>query len=108
MPKPPPPDSAREVKMTLRKHARWAANARRDWTEVRAEHNSATFTVNAQADAQVGHVTRVMWAAEVNFWDSVIRWREVLEERAAMPVAERWDLAALERWAAAQDKAGAP
>ena len=28
--------------------------------------------------------------------------------RAAMPVADHWDLAALERWAAAQDKAGTP
>ena len=107
MPKPPPPDHAREAKMTLRKHARWAANARRDWTEVRAEH-SAAFTVNAQADAQVGHVTRVMWSAEANLRGSVIKWREVLDERAALPVADRWDLAALERWAVAQDKAGAP
>jgi hypothetical protein len=48
-----------------------------------------------------------MWDADAELLTAAEKWREVLAERNAMPVADRWDLAALERWAVAQDKAGA-
>lgn len=43
-----------------------------------------------------------MWATERTLAQWAERWREVLAAREAMPVAERWNLAALEKWARAQ------
>jgi hypothetical protein len=56
----------------------------------------------------ISECTMRMWDSEIALDRAAARWREVLAERAAMPVTDRWDLAALERWAAALDKAGAP
>lgn len=47
-------------------------------------------------------VTVEMWAAERALAQWAERWREILAAREAMPVAERWNLAALEKWAQAQ------
>jgi len=52
--------------------------------------------------------TIAMWSADLHLEAMAANWRAVLAERLALPTAERWDLAALQRWAAAQDKAGAP
>jgi hypothetical protein len=104
MPKPPPPPRAVESKSTLREASRVAREARKQWTEMRSIYrcNRTPTTMD------VGYATRRMWAAENDLADRAATWRNILDERKSLPVAERWDLAALERWAVALDKAGAP
>ena len=103
MTKPSPPPRAVAAKTALREASRVAREARKQWTAVRD-----TYRFNrSPTTLDVGYFTRRMWAAENDLADHAARWRNILAERAAMPVADRWDLAALERWAVAQDKAGA-
>ena len=104
MSKPPPPSNAVAAKTALREASRVAREARKQWTEIRDIYrcNMSPTTMD------VGYVTRRMWAAENDLADRAARWRNILAERTALPVADRWDLAALERWAVAQDEAGAP
>jgi hypothetical protein len=110
MPKPPPPPAhVREAKSDLRRAYKAAQNERKDWNGLRYLMSKAesdeTRAMHAEA---IGLYTLRMWTAEAALETAAARWREVLAERAAMPVTDRWDLAALERWAAALDKAGAP
>ena len=58
--------------------------------------------------AQVTAYTLAMWCEDQDLAAIAEEWRACLAARAAMPAADRWDLAALERWAAKQDKAGTP
>lgn len=104
MPKPPPPASAVAAKADLREASRVAREARKQWTQMRDIYRDNMTPTTTD----VGYATRRMWAAEKDLAVSAARWRNILDERTAMPVADRWDLAALERWAVAQDKAGAP
>ena len=108
MPNPPPaPDHVREVKTALRRAFKAAQEARKEWTGLRYLMSKATADEQAMHAEAIGLYTLRMWAAENDLADHAVCWREVLAERAAMPVADRWDLAALERWAVAQDKVGA-
>lgn len=108
MPKSPPaPDHVREVKTALRRAFKVAQDARKELTGLRFLMSKATTDEQAAHAEAIGLYTLRMWNAEAALETAAARWREVLAERTAMPVADRWDLAALERWAAALDKAGA-
>lgn len=103
MPKPPPPPAhVREAKSDLRRASKAAREALFEWMVLRDIHKSG-ITPDGVVPA-----TLRMWTAEAALGTAAARWRSILAERAAMPVADRWDLAALERWAVALDKAGAP
>lgn len=109
MPKPTlPPIHAREAKAALRRASKAAQEARKEWTGLRLLMAKATAGEQAMHAEAIGTYTLRMWNAEAALETAVARWSDVLGERAAMPVAERWDLAALERWAVALDKVGAP
>ena len=102
-------EHARAVKLRLRAASKDATEARKEWTGLRflmakAEHEE-TRAMHAEA---IGIYTLRMWAADERLAAIAEEWRACLAARAAMPVADRWDLAALERWAVAQDKDGAP
>lgn len=109
MSKPPPLEHARAVKLRLRAASKKATEARACWRSAR--DTAFEIIKNDGALARwpcVESVTlRSMWAAEHALAAVAEEWRQCLAERAAMPVADRWDLAALERWAVAQDKDGA-
>lgn len=128
MPKPLPPARARDAKSALRRAGKAAREATIAWTTLRdiykagnagdSQGDIITATLRflmskAATDEQAAHAEAIglytlrMWNAEAALETAAARWREVLAERTAMPVADRWDLAALERWAAALDKAGA-
>ena len=100
-----PPVHVRDAKIALRRASKAARSARIEWTNLRDRYKADHWCVD---DDDIAPATIKMWRAEAGLDRAAARWREVLDERAAMPVAERWDLAALERWAVAQDKAGAP
>jgi len=105
MPKPLPPTRAREAKAALRRASKAAREATIAWTALRDRYKRDHWCVD---DDDICPATIAMWNADKQLESCTARWREVLAERAAMPVADRWDLAALERWAVALDKAGAP
>ena len=105
MPELTPLEHARAVKLRLRAASKKATEARKTWTETRALISPRVIYGDIEA---AGIVTLDMWAAEHALAAVAEEWRQCLAERNAMPVADRWDLAALERWAAAQDKAGTP
>lgn len=108
MPKSPPaPDHVREVKTALRSAFKAAQEARKEWTGLRFLMEKAKQEERVMHTEAIGVYTLRMWADEHALDIAAARWRDVLAERAALPVADRWDIAALERWAVAQDKAGA-
>ena len=98
------------VKLSMRQASRRARDARKEWYAVRAFFNKGTdwLAVHSKGEYAVPEawdiqaVTVEMWAAERTLAQCAERWREVLAAREAMPVAERWNLAALEKWAQAQ------
>jgi hypothetical protein len=103
---------ARAAKMALRAADRAAREARLEWTTVRAAatRNEATIPVAFGAAAgswqvTAGVATLAMWSAEARFAACVATWRVVLAERESMPVADRWSLAGLDKWARAQEAA---
>ncbi len=97
---PPAPPEVCAVKMTLRIADAQARYARKRWYAWREEYATRPDTVSMTA---IGSLTTAMWTAEAALAAAATEWRNVLAERAAaMPVAERWNLAALEKWAQAQ------
>lgn len=82
--------------MTLRTVAKTTREVRLRWYALRAQPPSVTPPLD------IGATTSEMWAAERALAGQAARWREVLAARDALPVAERWSLAALEKWAQAQ------
>lgn len=102
MSKPLPPEHVRQVKTALRRADKAARAARLEWTTLRDIHKAGV------TPGGIVQATLRMWNTEADLEAAAAAWRLILAEHESMPVAERWDLAALERWAAAQDKAGAP
>lgn len=106
------PDEVRAVKMALRAASDRATSARRYWTSVRAatvqriDPATGRYTAEANSDddhiAHVGAATMAMWASEASLAKAAETWRTCLDARKRLPASERWDLAALERWAKAQ------
>lgn len=105
MPKPLPPARARDAKSALRRAGKAAREATIAWTTLRDIYKAGNA---GDSQGDIITATLRMWTAERELEIAVEWWGVILAERAAMPVAERWDLAALERWAVALDKAGAP
>ena len=100
MSEPTPLEHARAVKLRLRAASKNAAEARKDWTGLRllmakAQHEN-TRAMHAEA---IGIHTLRMWGAEQALAAIAEEWRACLAARAAMPKAERWNLAGVERWA---------
>ena len=85
--------------MALRTADAQACYARKRWYAWRKEYATRPDTISMVA---IGSLTTAMWAAERTLSQWAERWRECLAARDAMPVAERWNLAALEKWAQAQ------
>lgn len=97
--KPQPPPHVRAAKLALRAASKAAREARARWYTWREEYAKRPDTISMIA---VGSLTAAMWTAEQTLAIEAANWRCVLAEREALPVAERWDLAALERWAQKQ------
>ena len=109
MSEPTPLEHARAVKLRLRAASKKAAEARKFWTSGRTQYgNPESHFGPGIMRHMIGQMTIAMWDAETELAAVAEEWRACLAARAAMPAADRWDLAALERWAAAQDKAGTP
>lgn len=87
------------VKMTLRTADAQARYARKRWYAWREKYATRPDTISMVA---IGSLTTAMWTAEATLATAAAKWREVLATREAMPVAERWNLADLEKWARAQ------
>lgn len=108
--KAPAPPEVCAVKLALRRMSRRTRDARKEWYAVRdffnkgtdwlAEHGKGEYAVPEAWDIQA--VTVEMWACERSLAQWAERWREVRDAREALPVAERWSLADLEKWARAQ------
>lgn len=100
--KAPAPPEVSAVKMTLRTADAQARYARKRWYAWREDTASVAGVWSRQLKAAVADLTERMWAAERALAAGAQRWREVLAARESMPVAERWSLADLEKWARAQ------
>ncbi len=101
-------EHARAVKLRLRAASKIAQSLRKEWTSKRAACTVGMFTADRWDRESIGDATIYMWEAERELAVAAEEWRACLAARTAMPVAERWNLAALEPWAVAQDKDGAP
>ena len=97
--KAPAPPEVCAVKMALRTADAQARYARKRWYAGREEYATRPNTISMVA---IGSLTTAMWTAETTLAAAATEWREVLATREALPVAERWNLAALEKWAQAQ------
>jgi hypothetical protein len=97
---------SRVAKMAMRAADRSAREARKEWTRLRGSLAAEAVDVATAVDMEVvGRVTLNMWRAEAQFAACAATWRDVLAEREAMPVADRWSLAGLDKWARAQEAA---
>lgn len=93
---------ARRVKLVLRKYAHACRETRKRWLALR-EKTRIAIQIGAGADFElVAQLTTELWTAEQNLADAAVLWRENLAAREALPVAERWNLVDMERWAQAQ------
>lgn len=93
------------VKLALRQASHSARDARKAWYAAKVVCALAEAVHLTHSDLEAGDIgitTIKMWAAERALAQWAERWREVLAAREALPVAERWNLAALEKWAQAQ------
>ena len=107
-PKTDAPEHVRAVKMELRALGVAEREVRKRWYELRtaAKHTAENFPETYAAAARehwrasIGAVTMELWAAEDARLEAAARWRLILAQREAMPVADRWNLADLEAWAA--------
>ena len=93
MSEPTPLEHARAVKLRLRAADKVARDARKEWTDLRAM-SDVEWGVRRVHDATVE-----MWNTERDLASIAEEWRACLAARAAMPKAERWNLAGVERWA---------
>lgn len=106
MPKPPPLEHARAVKLQLRAASKKATDARKKWNACKSSASEILRHFPALDDATRDDVLRftlAMWAAEDELAAVADVWRACLAERAAMPKTERWNLAGVERWAQIAD-----
>jgi hypothetical protein len=95
---------ARASKLAMRAADRMAREARKAWTGLRGSLAAEPAIVSTMTDKEVvGRLTLAMWSAEVRFAACVDAWRLALSEREAMPVADRWSLVGLDKWARAQE-----
>ena len=97
--KAPAPPEVCAVKMALRTADAQACYARKRWYAWRKEYATRPDTISMVA---IGSLTTAMWTADAALTTAATEWRKVLAAREEMPVAERWNLAALEKWAQAQ------
>jgi hypothetical protein len=94
---------ARAAKMALRAADRAAREARKAWTAERAAARGQHW--GREDPEKIGDLTYAMWSAEAHLAACAAAWRVVLAEREAMPVAGRWSLMGLDKWARAQEAA---
>ena len=93
---------ARVVKRQLRRASTFLREVRKRWYELRDTTKAGLDIGHEPKVMQIGDLTAELWAAEADLADAAAAWRDALARRQALPVAERWDLAKMERWAAAQ------
>lgn len=93
---------ARVVKRQLRRAGTFLREVRRRWYELRDATKAGLDIGHEPKVMQIGDLTAELWAAEADLADAAAAWRDALARRQALPVAERWDLAKMERWAAVQ------
>ena len=105
-PKTDAPEHVRAAKVELRALGVAERKVRKRWYNLRAstKHTIDNFpdTFAAAREhwrASIGAVTMELWAAENARLEAAARWRVILAQREAMPVADRWNLADLEAWA---------
>lgn len=99
---PPPLYSAMDAKLTVRRASVACRAVRIRWTTLR---NSLINVLAIGDDAQkqaIGELTVELWIAERALEEAAAGWRRALAEREALPVADRWNLVEMERWASAQ------
>jgi hypothetical protein len=100
--KAPPPASARDAKLTVR-HASAACRAVRiRWTTLRDSLINVLDLANGSQKQLIGELTAELWIAERVLAEAAAGWRKVLAERETLPIADRWNLVDMERWASAQ------
>ena len=102
MAEPTPLEHARAVKLRLRAASKKATEARKAWTSCRSsalEILRHFSELDAATREDTLRTTLAMWTAEDELSDAAEQWRQCLADRAAMPKAERWNLAGVERWA---------
>lgn len=90
------PEQVRALKMTIRARSEALRLTRKEWTDLRAQFAAAPASIS---HARLTALTLAMWCDEQDLAAAAEQWRACLAEREAMPVSERWDLAALQRWA---------
>ena len=72
------------------------------WNALRTETINVLDLGHEPREHAIGELTAELWAAEQALAEAASGWRQVLAERDALPVAERWSLIAMEHWASAQ------
>lgn len=111
-PRPQPdsdaPPEVKAAKLELRRLGAEEREVRKRWTDARAGAMTTAASTGLRVDCytasdlvagHVGVVTIALWAAEQAREQAAARWRLILAQREAMPVADRWNLADLEAWA---------
>lgn len=99
---PQPPSAALAAKMAVRRASAACRAVRVRWNTLRSETISVLDLGHEPRALAIGDLTADLWAAEHALAEAAAGWRQVLAERDALPVAERWNLVDMERWASAQ------
>jgi hypothetical protein len=99
---PPPPVSAKEAKLTVHRASAACRAVRIRWTTLRASLSNVLDLANGPQNQSIGELTAELWIAERVLAEAAAGWRRELAEREALPVADRWNLVDMERWASAQ------
>ena len=99
---PQPPASATAARLAVKRASAACRAVRIRWNALRSDTINVLDIGHEPRALAIGDLTAELWAAEHALAEAAAGWRQVLAEREALPVAERWNLIDMERWASAQ------
>lgn len=96
------PVEARAARLAMRHASHRAREARKCWNDVRAATIAGMDIGHEPRELEIGAATVALWTCEVEQAEAAAAWRAALAAREALPVAARWNLVDMERWASSQ------
>lgn len=91
-----------EARLAVKRASAACRAVRIRWNALRTETINVLDLGHEPREHAIGELTAQLWAAEHALAEAASGWRQALAERESLPVAERWNLVAMEHWASAQ------
>lgn len=99
---PQPPASATAARLAVKRASAACRAVRIRWNALRSDTINVLDLGHEPRTLAISDLTADLWVAELALAEAAAEWRRVLAKRDALPVAERWNLIDMERWASTQ------